>query len=157
MGCDVRRAAVSYTHLQTGMALRFKLDTVSCTGRATAGVRGIDVAKNDAVRWFEIPKAGTMLFVVSDRGFGKRMLCDDIERQGLSLIHIFRMWRSRSSRRRCVPARCAKRRVRRRKWRERKTSSMPRRWSESCRAAPAEKRKKMCIRDRYSQRTQSPF
>ena len=67
---------------QTGMALRFKLDTVSCTGRATAGVRGIDVAKNDAVRWFEIPKAGTMLFVVSDRGFGKRMLCDDIERQG---------------------------------------------------------------------------
>lgn len=67
---------------QTGMALRFKLDTVSCTGRATAGVRGIDVAKNDAVHWFEIPKAGTMLFVVSDRGFGKRMLCDDIERQG---------------------------------------------------------------------------
>ena len=67
---------------QTGMALRFKLDTVSCTGRATAGVRGIDVAKNDAVRWFEIPKTGTMLFVVSDRGFGKRMLCDDIERQG---------------------------------------------------------------------------
>ena len=67
---------------QTGMALRFKLDTVSCTGRATAGVRGIDVAKNDAVRWFEIPKTGAMLFVISDRGFGKRMLCDDVERQG---------------------------------------------------------------------------
>ncbi len=67
---------------QTGMALRFKLDTVSCTGRATAGVRGIDVAKNDAVRWFEIPKSGAMLVVISDRGFGKRMLCDDIERQG---------------------------------------------------------------------------
>lgn len=67
---------------QTGMALRFKLDTVSCTGRTTAGVRGIDVAKNDAVRWFEIPKSGAMLFVISDRGFGKRMLCDDVERQG---------------------------------------------------------------------------
>ena len=67
---------------QTGMALRFKLDTVSCMGRATAGVRGIDVAKNDAVRWFEIPKPGAMLFVISDRGFGKRMLCDDVERQG---------------------------------------------------------------------------
>ena len=30
---------------QLGMALRFKLDTVSCTGRATAGVRGIDVGR----------------------------------------------------------------------------------------------------------------
>ena len=67
---------------QLGMALRFKLDTVSCTGRATAGVRGIDVGKDDAVRWFEIPKAGDMLFVLSDRGFGKRMLSDDVERQG---------------------------------------------------------------------------
>ena len=26
-----------------GTALRFRLDTVSCTGRATAGVRGMDV------------------------------------------------------------------------------------------------------------------
>ena len=67
---------------QLGMALRFKLDTVSCTGRATAGVRGIDVGKDDEVRWFEIPKAGDMLFVLSDRGFGKRMLSDDVERQG---------------------------------------------------------------------------
>ena len=67
---------------QLGMALRFKLDTVSCTGRATAGVRGIDVGKDDEVRWFEIPKAGDMLLVLSDRGFGKRMLSDDVERQG---------------------------------------------------------------------------
>ena len=67
---------------QLGMALRFKLDTVSCTGRATAGVRGIDGGKDDEVRWFEIPKAGDMLFVLSDRGFGKRMLSDDVERQG---------------------------------------------------------------------------
>lgn len=67
---------------QLGMALRFKLDTVSCTGRATAGVRGIDVGKDDEVRWFEIPKVGDMLFVLSDRGFGKRMLSDDVERQG---------------------------------------------------------------------------
>ena len=65
-----------------GTALRFRLDTVSCTGRATAGVRGMDVGKDDEVRWFEIPKAGDMLFVLSDRGFGKRMLSDDVERQG---------------------------------------------------------------------------
>ena len=65
-----------------GTALRFRLDTVSCTGRATAGVRGMDVSKDDEVRWFEIPKAGDMLLVLSDRGFGKRMLSDDVERQG---------------------------------------------------------------------------
>lgn len=65
-----------------GTALRFRLDTVSCTGRATAGVRGMDVGKDDEVRWFEIPKAGDMLLVLSDRGFGKRMLSDDVERQG---------------------------------------------------------------------------
>ena len=51
-------------------------------GRATAGVRGMDVGKDDEVRWFEIPKAGDMLLVLSDRGFGKRMLSDDVERQG---------------------------------------------------------------------------
>ena len=65
-----------------GTALRFRHDTVSCTGRATAGVRGMDVGKDDEVRWFEIPKAGDMLLVLSDRGFGKRMLSDDVERQG---------------------------------------------------------------------------
>lgn len=40
------------------------------------------MGKDDEVRWFEIPKAGDMLFVLSDRGFGKRMLSDDVERQG---------------------------------------------------------------------------
>lgn len=38
---------------QLGMALRFKLDTVSCTGARRPGVRGIDVGKDDEVRWFE--------------------------------------------------------------------------------------------------------
>ena len=42
----------------------------------------MDVGKDDEVRWFEIPKAGDMLLVLSDRGFGKRMLSDDVERQG---------------------------------------------------------------------------
>ena len=65
-----------------GMALRFKLDTVSSTGRATAGVRGIDLYEGDAVCWHEIPKAGDVLLVISDRGYGKRLLSDDVERQG---------------------------------------------------------------------------
>lgn len=65
-----------------GMALRFKLDTVSTMGRTTAGVRGIDVADGDCVKFFEVPQPGDMLMVISDRGFGKRMMADDIERQG---------------------------------------------------------------------------
>ena len=65
-----------------GMGIRFKLDTISPTGRATAGVKGIGLDDGDEVAWFELPKPGDMLMLVSDRGYGKRMLADDIERQG---------------------------------------------------------------------------
>ena len=67
---------------RSGMGIRFKLDTVSATGRATAGVRGIALEDEDEVCWFELPKPGDVLMVVSDRGYGKRMLADDIDRQG---------------------------------------------------------------------------
>lgn len=66
---------------QNAMGIRFKLETIPTTGRATAGVKGITVEEGDAVRFFELPKAGDMLLIVSDRGVGKRMLADDIERQ----------------------------------------------------------------------------
>ena len=65
-----------------GMGIRFKLDTISTTGRATAGVRGISLDDEDHVRWFELPRPGDVLMIISDRGYGKRMLADDIERQG---------------------------------------------------------------------------
>ena len=64
-----------------GMGVRFKLGEVPATGRATAGVRGIDVADHDEVCWMLLPKPGDMLFVISDRGFGKRMMADDVDRQ----------------------------------------------------------------------------
>ena len=64
-----------------GFALRFKLSEIPVTGRATAGVRGIDVGEQDAVRWAMLPGNGDMLFVISDRGFGKRMMSDDVDRQ----------------------------------------------------------------------------
>ena len=67
---------------RNGMGIRFKLDTVSSTGRATAGVKGITLEDGDEVCWFELPKPGDVLMVVSDRGYGKRMLADDIDRQG---------------------------------------------------------------------------
>ncbi|MDO5377266.1 MAG: DNA topoisomerase (ATP-hydrolyzing) [Clostridia bacterium] len=66
----------------SGMGIRFKLDTIPTTGRATAGVKGITLDEGDEVRWFELPQAGDMLLVVTDKGIGKRMLADDIERQG---------------------------------------------------------------------------
>ena len=66
---------------RSGMCLRFKLDAISSTGRVTAGVKGIALDENDQVGWFMLPKAGDVLLVVSDRGIGKRMLADDIERQ----------------------------------------------------------------------------
>lgn len=65
-----------------GMAIRFKLDTIPTMGRATAGVRGVSLEDEDTVRWFEIPQRGDVLFVVTDRGYGKRMLADDVDRQG---------------------------------------------------------------------------
>lgn len=64
-----------------GMGVRFKLSEISATGRTTAGVRGVDVAEGDALSWVLLPAAGDMLLLISDRGWGKRMLADDIDRQ----------------------------------------------------------------------------
>ena len=64
-----------------GMGVRFKLSEVPATGRATAGVKGIELGDGDEVCWMLQPKEGDVLFVVSDRGFGKRMMADDIDRQ----------------------------------------------------------------------------
>ncbi len=64
-----------------GMGVRFKLSEISATGRTTAGVRGVDVTEGDALSWVLLPAAGDMLLLISDRGWGKRMLADDIDRQ----------------------------------------------------------------------------
>jgi len=66
---------------RAGFALRFKLAEIPTTGRATAGVRGIDVCDPDELAWAMLPKSGDMLLVVTDRGFGKRMMADDVDRQ----------------------------------------------------------------------------
>ncbi|MBQ7885361.1 MAG: DNA topoisomerase 4 subunit A [Clostridia bacterium] len=64
-----------------GMGLRFRLSEISVTGRATAGVKGVELAGGDEVCWHFMPRPGDMLLIVSDRGFGKRMLADDVDRQ----------------------------------------------------------------------------
>ena len=64
-----------------GMGLRMKLSEIPTQGRATAGVRGIDLSDEDELCWYLLPKAGDTLLVISERGFGKRMMADDIDRQ----------------------------------------------------------------------------
>ena len=64
-----------------GFGLRMKLEEIPTQGRATAGVRGIDLSDGDELCWHLLPKAGDMLLVISERGFGKRMMADDIDRQ----------------------------------------------------------------------------
>ena len=64
-----------------GFGLRFKLSEIPTTGRATAGVKGADVSDGDQLIYVMLPKPGDMLFVISERGFGKRMMADDIDRQ----------------------------------------------------------------------------
>ncbi|MDY3831576.1 MAG: DNA gyrase C-terminal beta-propeller domain-containing protein, partial [Candidatus Ventricola sp.] len=39
------------------------------------------VSDGDEVGWMLMPKAGDMLLLISDRGYGKRMLADDVDRQ----------------------------------------------------------------------------
>jgi len=64
-----------------GMGLRMRLYEIPATGRATAGVRGVDLSEGDEVRWIHAHKDGDMLLLISDRGFGKRMMMSDIDRQ----------------------------------------------------------------------------
>jgi len=64
-----------------GFALRFRLSEIPVTGRATAGVKAIDLADGDEASWVLMPKPGDMLLLISDRGFGKRMMADDVDRQ----------------------------------------------------------------------------
>ncbi len=64
-----------------GFALRFPLAEIPTVGRSAAGVKGINVENGDSVYTFMKPGLGAMLFVLSERGFGKRMLCDDVDRQ----------------------------------------------------------------------------
>ena len=64
-----------------GHALRFSTKEISCTGRVTAGVRGISLAEDDSVKWALIPNSEALLVLITDRGYGKRILIDEIERQ----------------------------------------------------------------------------
>ncbi len=67
-----------------GRALRFKEDTVRCVGRSGMGVKGINVGEdNTAVGFVSVdPDDSKDIFVLSERGFGKRSKLDEYSIQG---------------------------------------------------------------------------
>ena len=65
-----------------GQSIRFALDTVSATGRATSGVIGIQLDKQDEVVWADQITKESQLIISSERGSMKRVLSMDFEPQG---------------------------------------------------------------------------
>ena len=65
-----------------GKALRFPLSEIAPIGRATAGVRGMMLGEHDMIQTAFIPgSANETFFIISDRGFGKRIPVSDLEIQ----------------------------------------------------------------------------
>jgi DNA gyrase subunit A len=77
-----------------GKAIRFNEEDVRATGRATRGVRGMNLGKDDRVIGMEIvdnTAVGSTIFTVCENGFGKRTDLDeyrDQSRGGKGIITI---------------------------------------------------------------------
>jgi DNA gyrase subunit A len=57
---------------EQGKALRFSETLIRPTGRTSAGVAGIDLARSDHVASMEVVEPGGDLLVITEHGFGKR-------------------------------------------------------------------------------------
>ena len=75
-----------------GMSIRFQESDVREMGRATTGVKGIELESDDAVIGMVVIRRDATLLVVSERGFGKRSELADyrIQRRGGKGIITFR-------------------------------------------------------------------
>ncbi len=75
-----------------GMSIRFQESDVREMGRATTGVKGIELDQSDAVIGMVVIRRDATLLVVSERGFGKRSELADyrIQRRGGKGIITFR-------------------------------------------------------------------
>jgi DNA gyrase subunit A len=68
---------------RSGNASRFEESKARAMGRATAGVRGMNVSqKGNAVLSMDVAQPGQDLLVVTDNGFGKRTPIDDYPIKG---------------------------------------------------------------------------
>ena len=65
-----------------GKAIMFREDDVRATGRDTSGVRGITLKGTAEVLGMEITNGRGDLFVITERGYGKRTLIEDYPTQG---------------------------------------------------------------------------
>jgi DNA gyrase subunit A len=68
--CDANSDVVLAT--RQGMSIRFHQGDVREMGRATTGVKGIELEKDDAVIGMVVVRRDATLLVVSDHGYGKR-------------------------------------------------------------------------------------
>ncbi|MGH7533600.1 MAG: DNA gyrase C-terminal beta-propeller domain-containing protein, partial [Gemmatimonadales bacterium] len=68
--CDARSDIVLAT--RDGMSIRFHQSDVREMGRATTGVKGIELDKSDLVIGMVVNRRDSTLLVVSAKGFGKR-------------------------------------------------------------------------------------
>jgi DNA gyrase subunit A len=68
--CDANSDIVLAT--RDGMSIRFHQGDVREMGRATTGVKGIELEKNDALIGMVVVRREATLLVVSEHGFGKR-------------------------------------------------------------------------------------
>lgn len=64
-----------------GQCIRFALESIPAQGRAAAGVRCMQVDEDDEVIWCEQLQENDQLVLLTDHGYGKRLLSVDFERQ----------------------------------------------------------------------------
>ncbi len=58
---------------KNGQAIRFNVNEIRPMGRNASGVRGIRLSKDDTVIGMEVLKQGEMTFIITEKGFGKRV------------------------------------------------------------------------------------
>ncbi|MBW8773446.1 MAG: DNA gyrase subunit A, partial [Gemmatimonadetes bacterium] len=68
--CDAQSDVVLAT--REGVSIRFHQSDVREMGRATAGVKGIELEKKDAMIGMVVVRRDSTLLVVSSKGYGKR-------------------------------------------------------------------------------------
>ena len=64
------------------MSINVSLDAISVTGRTTAGVRAITLQEKDTVLFAKVVYGEGEIVLMTDRGYGKRILVADFELQG---------------------------------------------------------------------------
>jgi len=66
---------------RSGMCIRFALDTIPTQGRVSAGVKGMQVDDTDELIWAGQLGETEQMVLFSERGYAKRLLAVDFERQ----------------------------------------------------------------------------